>query len=100
MCVKSYFSKITMINFNRRISFCTWNINGLNSKIIGDKTECLDFINTINKHDFVILTETWTSFIPEIEGYKHISVCSEKNVEKKKSGRRSGEISIVYKKCF
>ena len=95
-CVKEVF--FFMIVINKRISFCTWNVNGLNSKILGDKTKCRAFLAVINKHDFVILTETWTTSFPEIEGYKHKYV--HRSTENKNSGRRSGGVIILYKKHF
>lgn len=87
-----------MINFGKRLSFCTWNINGLHNKLIGDKTQCFDFINEITKHDFILLTETWTTIIPDNEGYCQLSIHPQKiNVgNKKNSGRKSGGVSLLY----
>ena len=38
-----------------RISFSTWNINGLSNKTLGDKLQNNNFLS--NRCDFVILTE-------------------------------------------
>ena len=40
-----------MCNFRKRISFCAWNINGINHNILGDKSSYSDFLNLIKQHD-------------------------------------------------
>ena len=85
-----------MIVRNKHISFCTWNINGIQSRIIGDKTNCIDFLDIINNHDFIVLTETWKPSIPNIEGYSCISL-----KELSKTNKRfSGGISLLFKECY
>ena len=81
----------------KRLSFCTWNINGINSKLIGDKTKCVDFLNQVTKHDFIILTETWSTSVPKVEGYNCISLDIK---YPKKNKRISGGISLLYKECY
>jgi len=63
---------------HQRISFCEWNINGLYNKIIGDKTKSVDFQNVINAHDFITLTEIWTSDIPSFQNYNHFTAAPKK----------------------
>ena len=53
-------SKISSLR-RSRVSFnSTWNINGLDDSVLGDKLDNLDFLNHVNKFDFIVLTETWT----------------------------------------
>ena len=91
-----------MMQLGKRLSFSTWNINGIHNKLIGDKTKCLDFINAISKHDFVLLTETWSTTVPEIEGYYDFTIHPQKTNlgMSKHSGRNSGGVSLLYKKCY
>ena len=84
-----------MCNFRKRISFCAWNINGINHKILGDKSSCSDFLNLIKQHDLTILTETWSSFAPVVNAYNHFSINSQKHA--KKSGRSTGGITVIYR---
>ena len=90
-----------MSNFcNNRISFCTWNINGLYNKTVGDKTKSDDFLNIISKHDFITITETWTDDVPNVPGYLKTFIAPMKirkrNISKT-YGRKSGGICIYYK---
>ena len=71
-----------MCNFRKRISFCAWNINGINHKILGDKSSYSDFLNLITQHDLTILTETWSNFAPVVNGYNHFSINSQKHAKK------------------
>ena len=87
-----------MLDFDKRISFCSWNINGLYSKVLGNKSDYIDFKDIVNKHDFIILTETWTNAIPKVENYCAITVCPHK--KQGKSGRNSGGISLLYKNSY
>ena len=52
-------------------------------------------MNLIKNHDLTILTETWSNFTPEINGYNQFSINSRKHT--KKSGRSSGGITIIYR---
>ena len=92
-----------MEKFINRLSFCTWNINGLYNKTIGDKTKCNDFIQLITKHDFIAITETWTENIPNIPNYLSFSTAPQKITKTKGSksnGRKSGGICIYYRKNY
>lgn len=89
-----------MLDFHKRVSFCSWNINGLHSKVLGDKSKTIDFLNVINKHDFIVLTETWTDSFPQVEGFCSLSVRANKNLTKKSSGRNSGGVSFLYKEKY
>ncbi len=37
------------------ISFSTWNIHGLNNKVLGDKTKNQDFVDAISNIDLCFL---------------------------------------------
>lgn len=89
-----------MLDFHERVSFCSWNINGLHSKVLGDKSKIIDFKNVINKHDFIILTETWSDNFPQVEGFCSLSIRAYKNRTKKNSGRYSGGVSLLYKEKY
>ena len=67
-------SKISSLR-RSRVSFSTWNINGLDDSVLGDKLDNLDFLNHVNKFDFVVLTETWTRrkvFVPDYNCFNYI----------------------------
>ena len=36
-----------MAQFDKRLSFCSWNINGLQNKLLGDKYKYVDFLEVI-----------------------------------------------------
>ena len=55
------------------ISFSTWNINGLNSKVLGDKTKNKDFVDAISSIDFMFLTETWNNKDIDMPGFETIN---------------------------
>jgi hypothetical protein len=52
------------------LSFSTWNIHGLSSSVLGDKTKIKDFTNNIIDTDFMFLTETWSDKEITIPGFK------------------------------
>jgi hypothetical protein len=75
-----------------------WNINGLHSKVLGDKSKNEDFINQIKTNDFIFLTETWFNTTQYVPGFKAIS-----NVIPPKlnhSGRLSGGITFLFNTKF
>ena len=80
-----------------RISFSTWNINGLSSKSLGDKLLNRDFLSNINHCDFVMLTEIWNRSKLDIPGFKSFTILSN---QKSPSGRQSGGISFLFKDKF
>ena len=41
------------------LSVTHWNIKGLHDPIFGCKRQSANFLNSLNKHDINILTETW-----------------------------------------
>ena len=47
-----------------RISF--WNLNGFNSRILGNKLKTNDFLSIINKHDIFALVETLATYETEM----------------------------------
>ena len=74
----------------------TWNINGLDDSVLGDKLDNLDFLNHVNKFDFIVLTETWTRrkvVVPDYNCYNSIDT-QRSNSSKDRS---SGGIMILYK---
>ncbi|CAB4039092.1 Hypothetical predicted protein [Paramuricea clavata] len=80
------------------ISISMWNINGLHSKVLGDKSKNEDFINQIKTNDFIFLTETWSNTTIYVPGFKAIS-----NVIPPKlnhSGRLSGGITLLFNAKF
>ena len=80
-----------------RISFSTWNVNGLSHKILGDKLQNSDFTNSINSCDFIVLTETWNRSQIEISGYNSFTSPLNKS---NSSGRQSGGISFLFRNKF
>ena len=88
-------SKISSLR-RSRVSFSTWNINGLDDSVLSDKLDNLDFLNHVNKFDFIVLTETWTRrkvFVPDYNCFNSIDA-QRSNSSK---GRSSGGIVILYK---
>ena len=56
---------------SNNLSFLAWNINGLSSKSLGDKSQHNEFLAVINSFDFDILCETWTrSNVVEVRGFR------------------------------
>jgi hypothetical protein len=81
----------------RNLSLSTWNIHGLQHKTLADKTKNLDFINNINKLDFLFLTETWSNEnVDHVAGFKAF-VCDIPIPQTDKSCRISGGITLLYK---
>jgi len=68
------------------------------NKRLGNKTDYIDFKDIINKHDFIFLSETWSTAIPNIENYCAISINPHK--KRAKSGRLSGGLSLLYKNKY
>ena len=59
---------------SNNLSFLAWNINGLSSKSLGDKSQHSAFLDVINNFDFVILCETWTrSNVVEVRGFRFVT---------------------------
>ena len=56
-----------------KITFATWNINGTQNKILGDKTKNKDFVNTVSNIDFMFLTETWNNEPLTVPGFEIIN---------------------------
>ncbi len=81
------------------ISISTWNINGLNNKVLGDKTKNQDFIDAISNIDFMFLTETWNSKDIDIPGFRVINSVVVKS-KSKTACRQSGGISLMFKSKF
>ncbi|CAB4038021.1 Hypothetical predicted protein, partial [Paramuricea clavata] len=47
-----------------------WNIHGLASKVLGDKTKNKDFVDSAIKNDFLFLNETWSNTEINVPGFK------------------------------
>ena len=89
-----------MLDFDKRVSLCSWNTNSLHSKVLGDKSKTVDFKNIVNKHDFIIITETWTDNIPQLEGYCSLAIFAYKYQTKNECGRYSGGVSFLYREKY
>ena len=66
-----------------RIGF--WNLNGVNSSILGNKLKPNDFLSITNKHDIFALVETLATYETEMNmsKFKHFTKC------RNQSGNRS-----------
>lgn len=80
-------------------SLSTWNINGLNNKVLGDKTKNKDFVDAISNIDFMFLTETWNNKNIDIPGFETINSISVEP-KSKTACRQSGGISLIFKSKF
>ena len=78
------------------ISFSAWNINGLSNKILGDKLDNNDFLDSINNCDFVALSEIWNRSHIELPEYNSFTSLSNKS---NSTGRQSG-IAFFFKSKF
>lgn len=82
-----------------KISFGTWNINGLFNKVLGDKTKNKDFVEAIADVDFMFLTETWSNQNINIPGFEAINSNLTKSLSKT-ACRASGGISLLFKNKY
>ena len=74
------------------LSLSCWNIHGLTDRLrFGNKLTNEEFINHINKHDIVILTESWM---------KDDRSNAAQKTYKKKTGRLSGGFSPRIQELF
>ena len=67
------------------------NLNGYNSRKLGNKLKTKEFLNIINKHDIFALVETHATYDSElaVNNFKHFVKC------RKKSGKRTfGALSL------
>lgn len=79
------------------LSLSCWNVHGLTDRLrFGNKLTNEEFINHINKHDIVILTESWMKDDVQIPGFNTFSNAAQKTY-KKKTGRLSGGLVLGYK---
>ena len=76
------------------LSFCVWNVGGLISKIHNKLQDPL-FIQTINKYDIIMLTETHLGYDAQVNlsGYKYFPVC--RNISKNK--RHFGGLGLLIR---
>ena len=81
------------------ISFSTWNINGLNNKVLGNKTKNKDFVDAISNIDFMFLTETWSDETLEIPGFETINSIVVQS-KSKTASRKSGGITLMFQNKF
>ena len=83
---------------SNNLSFLAWDINGLFSKSLGEKSQHSEFLDVINNFDFVIIWETWTcSNVVEVRGFRSVS---QDATQSRKGGRDSGGIVLLYKNTF
>ena len=78
------------------LSFSAWSVKGLNDRILGDKFENQDFIDHLNKFDFIVLSEIWTNRSIDVLDYK----CISSTEQKRNKGRLSGGVMILYRNQF
>ena len=75
-----------------------WNINGLSSKSLENKSQHSEYLNVINNFDFVILCETWTrSNVVELRGFRSVT---QDATQSGKGGWDSRVIVLLYKDTF
>ena len=57
-----------------------WNLNGYNSRTLGNKLKTKEFLNSINKHDIFALVETHATYDSElaVNNFKHFVKCRNK----------------------
>ena len=83
---------------SNNLSFLAWNINGLSSKSLRDKSQHNEFLDVINNFDFVILWETWPrSNVVEVRGVRSVT---QEATQSRKGGRDSDGIVLLYKNTF
>ena len=88
----------TSIKTSNNLSLLAWNINGLSSKSLGDKSQHSEFLHVINNFDFVILCETWTrSNVVEVRVFRSVTQNATKS---RKGGRDSRGIVLLYQDTF
>ena len=78
------------------ISIGMWNINGLNDKVLGNKSHDQDFVRHITSHDLIFLTETWSNTFIDIPDFK-TTISHTAPPRTNNSGRLSGGITLLYK---
>ena len=79
---------------SNNLSFLAWNINGLFSKSLGEKSQHSEFLDVINNFDFVIIWETWTrSNVVEVRGFRSVT---QDATQSRKGGPDSGGIVLLY----
>ena len=83
----------------KNLKICSWNIHGYNSRHLGNKLHCEDFLNIIKGQDIVNLSETHIhDEILEhlsIPGYKRI--CHKNRLKNAKSRTAAGGIAMFVK---
>ena len=68
-----------------------WNLNGYNSRTLGNKLKTKEFLNIINKYDIFALVETHATYDSElaVNNFKYFVKC------RNKSGKRTfGGLSL------
>ena len=81
---------------DRCLKVCHWNIEGLQSRIVGPKCDDDNFLKVVAGHDVIILTETHAdsdTYI-KIPGYYSFHIKRPKHINAKK---HSGGIAIIVK---
>ena len=91
---------VSSVRERKRLTVSTWNINGINDSILGNKFEISDFVNCISKIDILVLTETWTHNVVHTSDFKCFSSTnnnSYKSSNTSRSGRISGGVMVFVK---
>ena len=72
-----------------------WNINGFNSKSLGNKFQQSEVLDIVNKHDIFGIVETHTISNSDL-GFRHYV----KHRENSKGKRNSGGIAVYIRKTI
>ena len=81
------------------LGFSTWNIHGISSNVLGDKSKNKDFLDHINNIDFIFLTETWCHTNIDIPGFRAF-VSDTAMPHTNRVCRKSGGITLLTKIYF
>ena len=80
------------------LSVTQWNIKGLHDPIFSCKLQSTDLLNSLNKYDINILTETWGCSYEVIVPNFETKIVPPNKMKNKKSGRASGGVTVLYRK--
>ena len=84
-----------MTDLNRSISFLTYNVNGLMSKL-----NCTDFVELMSNYDIICLTETFLEKTIESSVFEKYDMFFSKATKLSHRGRHSGGVLVLVKKCL
>ena len=82
--------------FGGDLKICHWNIGGLKSRVYGSKDKDVNFLQVVNDHEIILLTETHTNDKTHvaIPGYYTFQISRPKH---KKARKHSGGIALIVK---